>query len=424
MFNGSNLSDKNAVIPHHPSIVNYNAMQLDASVNLFGRGIIREQINPSDGQKLEVASSDTVRGKTRWIIQTKFETPMLNFNKYTNLSEKKCTPPLTDDHAIQAARGMWHQYGELPEADEGVFLQVTDIPESWLQGALSVQPKTYRSKVKSLAKLCGFSTDAKRLGEIASVKKISEAVVAVPFVEKEGRRKFFTIPRQDIDSCIDASRREVEPGRFVAGGPPKSGDTVYQLVKKMKKYVFPPSMDFVNYKEIQPFAMYVFEFEHNLSKQDLADMWQNLPPDIGTSFQVAESSISHELLASELLGGGAVLKNGEIDENAQGEEVPSNIQWMIFKVKQRAKTSYFEKIIAKNDSSSLEKESKTPTLKNPEISYNWPYDFFSLVELVKIDAEITFANIENDDKGNKVIKSIKGKSKKISEGIQEARGKK
>ena len=58
------------------------------------------------------------------------------------------------------------------------------------------------------------------------------------------------------------------------------------------------------------------------------------------------------------------------------------------------------------------------------ITYNWPYDFFSLVELVKLDAEVTFSDIENDDKGNKTIKSIKGKPKNISEGTEEARGKK
>ena len=30
-------------------------------------------------------------------------------------------------------RGMWHQYGEVPtDPRTGVFMQVTDIPSSWL----------------------------------------------------------------------------------------------------------------------------------------------------------------------------------------------------------------------------------------------------------------------------------------------------
>ena len=54
------------------------------------------------------------------------------------------------------------------------------------------------------------------------------------------------------------------------------------------------------------------------------------------------------------------------------------------------------------------------------ITYNWPYDFFSLVELVKIDAEVTFANIENDDKGQKTIKKVEKKSPVEMQKIRDA----
>ena len=27
-------------------------------------------------------------------------------------------------------------------------------------------------------------------------------------------------------------------------------------------------------------------------------------------------------------------------------------------------------------------------------SYNWPYDFFSMVELIKLDAEVEFSNVD------------------------------
>jgi len=427
-------TDRYVIPPHHPVVVNYNAMQLDSSVNLFGKGIVRKTKNESTQETIEVASSDTVEGKTRWIIQTKFETPILNFNKYTDLSANNCTLPQFASESVP--RGMWHQYGEIPQDPEvGVFMQVEDMPESWLAGALGLSSSTIRSKVKSLADLVGFQKEPVRLGEVADVKEISEAVVAVPFIEKDGTRQFFSIPREDIDSCIGATKREVDPGTFVAGGPPKAGDSVYQMVKKMQKYVFPPSMDFVKYKEIDPFAMYVFEFKHNLSKQDLADIWQNLPPDIGTKMEEAEATISHELLAHELLGGGAVVKNGVLDDNAEGNGIPSNIQWMIFKAKKRAKTNYFDKVVAKKgtteDTSNQQLENAQGQIGNDlGITYNWPYDFFSLVELVKIDAEVTFANIENDDKGQKTIKKVEkknplevSKSRAAARGINIARGK-
>jgi hypothetical protein len=419
--------------PQAPTRLNYNAMQLDSSVNLFGKGTIKTKSTNVSGQdaKIEVASSDTVAGKTRWIIQPKFETPILNFNKYTNLDENNCTSPQVAKS--QVPRGMWHQYGDLPAKDEGIYLQVEDIPKFWLRGALGIDRGDPR--IKSLADLVGFSKDKVRLGEVAEVKEISEAVVAVPFIEKDGTRQFFSIPREDIDSCIGATKREVEPGTFVAGGPPKAGDSVYQMVKKMQKYVFPPSMDFVKYKEIDPFAMYIFEFKHNLTKQDLADIWQNLPPEIGTKMEEAEATISHELLAHELLGGGSVVNNGVLDDNAEGNGIPSNIQWMIFKAKKRAKTNYFDKVVAKKgttaDTSSEQLENaQGQTGDDLGITYNWPYDFFSLVELVKIDAEVTFANIENDDKGQKTIKKVEKKSpvemKKsriATKGINLARGK-
>jgi len=421
-----------AAPPQHPANLNLNAMQLDSSINIFGKGTIRKVRNEITDEQYEVASEATVKSKTRWIIQSKFETPMLNFNSYTHLDNSNCTSPQFASESVP--RGIWHQYGQLPNQDEGVFLQVTDIPVSWLRGAVGIEAARAEG-VESLADLVGFSKDPVRLGEVADVKEISEAVVAVPFIEKDGTRQFFSIPREDIDSCINSTKMEASPGNFVAGQTPKAGDSVYQMVKKMQKYVFPPSMDFVKYKEIDPFAMYIFEFKHNLTKQDLADIWQNLPPEIGTRMEEAEATISHELLAHELLGGGAVVKNGVLDDNAEGNGIPSNIQWMIFKAKKRAKTNYFDKVVAKKgtteDTSSQQLENaQGQTGDDLGITYNWPYDFFSLVELVKIDAEVTFANIENDDKGQKTIKKVEkknplevSKSRAAARGINIARGK-
>ena len=410
----------------HPFWLNYNAMQLDSSINLFGKGTVRKIFDKETGESSEVASADTIRGKTRWIIQPKFETPILNFKKYQNMTENGGTMPLYAAESVP--RGMWHQYGEIPEDPKvGVFLQVEDIPRTWLKGALGITG--VQTNIKSMADLLGFSKEPVRLGEVASQKEISECVVAVPFVEKDGTRKFFSIPRADIDSCIESSKREIA-GQFIAGQPPKAGDTVYEMVKKMQKYVFPPSMDFVKYEEIDPFAMYIFEFKHNLSKQDLADIWQNLPPEIGTRMEEVEASISHELLAAELLGGGAVVKNGVLDENAEGEGIPSDIQWMVFKVKKRAKTNYFDKVVAKKgttqETEGIRLEGVTSAVagkRDKDITYNWPYDFFSLVELVKIDAEVSFANIENDDKGQKSIKKVESKKTRDPSQINKARGK-
>jgi hypothetical protein len=237
----------------------------------------------------------------------------------------------------------------------------------------------------------GFSKDKVRLGEVAGAKEISEAVVAVPFIEKDGTRQFFSIPREDISSCIEATRREVDPGTFVAGGPPKSGDSVYQMVKKMQKYVFPPSMDFVRHEEIDPFAMYIFEFKHNLTKQDLADIWQNLPPTIGETMEEAEVAITHPLLKKELLGSGGEAGNDSID-------LPNRLQWMVFKVKQRASSNYFKKVVKSNFDLNTDPESATADVdefgSTSDFQFNWPYDYFSLIEMAKIDAEVEIGNAD------------------------------
>ena len=148
---------------------------------------------------------------------------------------------------------------------------------------------------------------------------------------------------------------------------------------------------------MKPFAMYVFEFEHQLNQQDLADIWQNLPPRIGRAFDaeaplnsseiMQEKQITHSLAVGELL-----------------EKAEAKLQWMIFKVKQKASVNYWDKSVSTNPS--LTEASGIPPrlpvaafdgiVKSTEgeFNYNWPYDFFSLVELVKMDEEIEFTKSE------------------------------
>ena len=293
--------------------------------------------------------------------------------------------------------GMWHQYGELPQnPNQGIFVELTEVPNNWIKNAMGGIP----SKTGSLAQLCGFSSERTRVGEIKSTKRVREAVVAVPFVDNNGERQFFNIPREDIENSLSEDRRNLV------------GNTVNNMVDNMKDFVFPPSMDFLKNKDIDPFAMYIFVFEHTFTKQDLANIWQNISPDLGVSSEEAESTISHELLNQELLGAGAELRSGvnkkqDLNKLSRYGEIDSKIRWLVFKVKQRASTSYFEKMFTRNESK-IKKTRKTTirsTGRDSTAQYNWPYDFFSLVELVKIDADVNFA--QPDDSNNESGVSIK-----------------
>ena len=80
-----------------------------------------------------------------------------------------------------------------------------------------------------------------------------------------------------------------------------------------------------------------------------------------------------------------------------GEPLQSQLRWMVFKIKQKAPTNYYEKIVRNQSLSSKVAgkfsigRSSTSETDIPEYSYNWPYDHFSLVEFIKIDAEVKFA---------------------------------
>jgi hypothetical protein len=245
-----------------------NSMPLNSSVNIFSQ--IEGRTIPDSNSGLVVpVLGETNDPPSRWVIQTKFETPMLNFNHLS--ASDSITLPQNASQSVP--RGMWHQYGRIEESpDKGVFLQVTDVPSDWIDGYL----RETSSTTGSLADLCGFSSEPVKLGQIADEKVLREAVVAAPFIEEDGERKFFRIPRIDIQRA----KGDAEQKALV-------GESVIEMVEKMKHYVFPPPMDFMNNESIDPFVMYIFEFSHTLKKQDLANIWQNLYPEIGTNFETA-----------------------------------------------------------------------------------------------------------------------------------------
>ncbi len=90
-----------------------------------------------------------------------------------------------------------------------------------------------------LADLVGFKKDSTKLGKIAGAKTIREAVVAVPFVEKDGERKFFEIPLSLISLQSDAITRETLATSQV--------ESIQQMIDSMGRYVIPPSFDFITY---------------------------------------------------------------------------------------------------------------------------------------------------------------------------------
>ena len=351
--------------------VNDNAMQLNSSVNLFAKGKLGE-INEQNQslQNIDISVDDQTR--SRWIIQPKFETPILNFID-TAAFRDRTMPTHGKD---MTPYGMWHTYGRIPTSDEGVFMQVTDVPKNWIEGRLLSNPDV----TGSLAELCGFSQEPVRLGGVGERKKISECVVAIPFVETSGVKEFFRLSQRAVLDAVE--------------GKETADRTLLSLVDKMKRFIFPPVFDFTNFfEQVDPIAMYVFEFSSFLTQQDLADIWQNVSPEISREHEEARSTISHSLLGTDKL--------------INKEKLREDVRWMVFKVKQRAASRYYDQVYKKKGDklrTLLTNVTADASGNRDKFQYNWPYDFFSLVELVKIDASVVFSDVETDDDGNQVTK--------------------
>jgi len=362
------------------------AMQLSASVNLFGKQKIKSAEYDISGNPI-LLRDDKLSNDQVWIVQPKFETPILNFNE--EISSGTMTIPLYGSESV--ARGMWHQFGKIPtDPNTGIFLELTDIDSDWMRNRAFTDTQltgTYgsqASQVRSLLDVVQFRKKRAKLGKLASSRTVHEAIVAVPFLERDNQKKFF-----DLDPTIYSNARILSdnPTSPILANSPIPGKSVIEMVDKMKKYVLPPTFDFYTNPEINPFSMFIFEFSHTFTRNDLAYMWQNLAPIDSNTVEVNEEIILSDLLNTELLSSIAV--------SEASSATTADIKWIIFKVKQKALTNYYDKVLAdslKPDNSVKQVRSKIGSSNNSEIvdkySYNWPYDYFSLIEFAKMDVEV------------------------------------
>ena len=338
-------------------------MQVDASLNIFGLATIpvtETSTDMSNGNVLLSTSGET----HAWVIQPKFETPMFNFgandNALRSLSSASADAPLliaSLPGSESIPRGMWHQFGYMPkDTSKGIFMEIGDIPKSWMMNHpwgtetdyyanppnlvslnknLSVDDTTmfHRSnaykRTKSLTDLLGFDSTPVRLGETRMSKNVKEAIVAVPFMEEDGIRNFFKLNPTMVKLVSDPTILKS------SDGSDDPSESVVEQINRMKDYIFPPSFDFITNEDVEPIAMYIFEFKYKFDKKDLSHIWQNVAPPSSRKFELAESTISHPLLSKELMG---------FENVAAGETgMKDKVQWMVFKVKQKANTDYYNK---------------------------------------------------------------------------------
>tara|TARA_R100000234_G_scaffold117126_1_gene95131 strand:+ start:17757 stop:26054 length:8298 start_codon:yes stop_codon:yes gene_type:complete len=342
----------------------------------------RDGVSPADTVFMTLTSSldfFVQDEEDRWTIRSKWECPILNFSDV----------PAETGGSDTAVEGMWHQYGNLAGSNARKRLNVRIEDSEYIGSDLT----------GSLLSAVGFEQSSKAFGKMKPKAIVEESVCCIPFVvdPKSGKEIFFEIPIEQFEK----SYRKVRNGEVTE-------DSLMDMIRKMDKYVVPPVYDFVNIRDAAdrtlntktdfepgtaPFSMYLFEFTSELTRQDLANIWQGVMPSIATSAEKETVSIEHPIEEGELLSPSIFLYNG-FPEGF----MPNNIRWKIFKVKKRAKYDYYEMLSQKTNS---------PVYKNSNISkagrfsFNYPYDQFSLVELGKLDAEFQVVNEKPD-----VIKNV------------------
>ena len=411
------------------------AMPISASLYLFKESILSVKdvqyatdVGP-DGTFAPQSYSDPANPSTAnvWAIRPKFECPVLDLSgsSYASgrLSHDAAVGPYFSD---TTGRSIWMGYtGSVPG-----YIAGTNIKKGIKYSLRETYPEVQSSATGSLISALGFGSDddqalSRYVGEVANKKEISEAIVAIPYIERKidgitvnpfkesktpgignelkpiERVNAIRINKEEYYSQwnnIVAGKKAVESSENIPDGLKKT--SISEAISLMKKYVIPPEIDFVNFgisgvgyektrpdnsDGLEPFIMYLFEFKHELNQTDLINIWQNVMPDIAMGAEKDAATITHELgtprsqheffgRLAEMTPNSSVVNDIQVVNDIFQEE----LKWMIFKVKKRAKMNYWEML----------KSSKFNTNMNSTYNYNWPYDFCSLVELAKVTTEI------------------------------------
>ena len=385
-----------------------------------------------------------------------------------------------------STQGMWHQYGTMPDSGQGVYMYIKDIPTgeheeydlvstyNFVNAVVGSVGSYHQVKkvpkfvldsgraVASLADLCGFDPDeiirtgfdpgkAKRIGELAADNEntISEAIVAMPFyIDEAGEAKLITL--QSSPSELGPKIKEFRKKFTKYSMPPVLATKLLGMVPKGYPFVsdtinpfggdeYDEVMEGENITQIP--VVYLMEHIANLTRQDLADIWQGIMPDLSTRVKFSFSAIDHYMpgdnveeeltqfpeVLKEQLNIDAQVKDGhprydllDIAEKACKQGFFPDIQWLVFKVKEKGYSTYADMIQEEVDGPNAlgydnakqflslqglpedqidrilggrEEYAKNAYIKKHSLdspTYNWPYDYCSLIESIKIDTKVGF----------------------------------
>ena len=394
--------------PTPPSDLSYTSspaytakMPLSASIELFGKTKLSRQEFDADGNPTAISSANNTELDT-WVIYTKFECPLFDFSDSSNASDEGTLDALginkkpketlsktidsgTYDYTSsytntqnterfttdkRTGSGIWAGYGKQQDGN-GVTIS---IRESFPQGVSAT--------TGSLIDVCGFTPETKQVGRVADEKEITESVIMIPFLDKPiralGSPATVLVDDKNFIKINKLEYREQERKHNINGviytneaGEEIRQTSITNMIEGMKKYNVPPLYDFETFEDQDPFVMYFFEFKHTLDREDLSNIWQGVQPKIAKKATLDSVEIDHEINPHEFFGNIG--------------ELPEGIRWMTFKVKRKAEKSYYKMTQDSRDDSRFKFDFEVGT-KEPEYGYNYPYDYFTMLEMIQVEA--------------------------------------
>jgi len=355
----------------------------------------------------------------------------------------------TDGQTFESPRGMWLSYGTVPEIEKGIFMEVKESfsPEVYQNPANKTKSLISATGFTADSKKLGRMRNKKEISEAIC---IIPYVKTSNSENKQGsrrraygsyrdyRREYFTADRpliiaprfnttnilrysptrhpnvfitrniarnhwrKRVQFANDHDLVEINGTEFLnqkkvyeetlgriavkkensATGKEIRETSISKMIKGLKEYIVPPHLDPLSSAwrgADNPFAMYFVEVSHDLDSDDLSNIWQNVNPDIAINFETSEIDISHDLNEHNFFS----------TSDGFRDALNKDLSFIVFKVKKRAKINYFETTKDSTDDSRFRFDLKGGTQEViPEYSYNWPYDYFSLIESAEISMEV------------------------------------
>jgi uncharacterized membrane protein YgcG len=321
------------------------------------------------------------------------------------------------------------------------------------------------------------------MGEVADddEKIISEAILAIPYYYNTDTQKVSFINLQADAEHLGPKIKEFRRTFANYSVPPSLRKSLTGLLPpdypNVPNYINPFGGDELD--EVltgtdlaKVPVVYLLEHKISLSRQDLSDIWQGVMPDVGGRAQLSVSSIDHYMPGKRSYAGkrpvfDEVLEK-QIDLGIERDGFPRvdlldttsfpdrngftpDIRWLIFKVKKRGQTDYTSMILSEinggvdkkafsavfghlaNDLPPAQREEllkrkddytkgiyHSDKIGEGRNTYNWPYDYFSLIEMTKLTQKVGFRpDLELADVGEDAQETVRKKAAiKISKSLR------